>query len=189
MLLRLVIGLYGGQSLRRTSVPVEDPIILRALARQAKAIGLAFTPAIAFCHRVVVPTVVGVFRPMVLLPVSLASGLTPDQVEALIAHELAHIRRYDHLVNILQRLIEAFLFFHPGVWYLSRRVRIEREHCCDDRGLAAGGKPADYAHSLVHIAEQCLSSRPRLNPAALGAGGPTNELHRRIVRLLGVGGP
>ena len=139
MLARLLVGLYGGKKLRRASEPVDDPAVLSALARQAKLLGLAFTPAVAYCHEVLVPTVVGLLRPMVLLPITLTTGLTADQIEVILAHELAHIRRFDHIINILQRLIEAFLFFHPAVWYLSRLVRTERELCCDDLVLAAGG--------------------------------------------------
>ncbi len=186
MLVRLLLGLYGGQKLRRVSEPVDDPNILTALARQAKLLGLAFTPAVAYCHEILVPTVVGLLRPMVLLPLSLTTGLTIDQIEVILAHELAHLRRYDHLVNIVQRLIEAFLFFHPAVWYLSRLVRVERELCCDDCVLAAGGKPTTYAASLVHVAELCLKSKSNIpNAAALGLADRSSNLRRRILRLLG----
>lgn len=82
------------------------------------ALGLTFTPAVAYCKRIVVPTVVGVLKPAILLPFSFASGLSLQQVELLLAHELAHIRRYDPLVNILQRIIEAVLFLHPPVWFI-----------------------------------------------------------------------
>lgn len=190
MLVRLVLALWGGQMLRRKSKPVEDPVILAALARQAKALGLAFTPAVACCREIVIPTVIGILRPMVLLPISLATMLSPEQIEVILAHELAHIRRYDHLVNLIQRVVEAFLFFHPGVWYVSRRLRIEREQCCDDRVLAAGGRATAYADSLVCIAQQCLAARSagRVAAVALGAADRTNQLSRRIGRLLGVAG-
>lgn len=184
---RLLLGLHGGQRLRRLSQPVDDPAVLAALARQARLIGLAFTPAIAYCRQVAVPTVVGVLRPMVLLPFSLASGLSPEQVEVLLAHELAHIRRYDHLVNLLQRVLEAALFFHPAVWFVSRRIRIERENCCDDLVLAAGGQAVTYAASLVEVAELCGTScrRARLAAAAaLGVADHPSQLRQRILRLL-----
>ena len=109
---------------------------------------------------------------MILLPISAASGMTTEQIEILLAHELAHIRRYDHLVNLLQRLIEAVLFFHPAVWFISRRIRIEREHCCDDLVLAVGGKRLAYAESLLRMAELSGGqSPPYMAAAAIGAGG------------------
>ena len=83
-----------------------------------------------------VPMVIGWLRPVILLPASALSGLTPQQLEAIIAHELAHIRRHDYLINLLQSLIETLLFYHPAVWWVSRQIRREREHCCDDLAVA-----------------------------------------------------
>jgi len=185
MLLRLLVALRGGRRLRRVSEAVDDPGILAVLRRPATRLGLRAAPAAAWCRRVAAPTVVGVVRPMILLPLSLASGLTPEQVAAVLTHELAHIRRWDHLVNVLQRLVEAALFFHPAVWLLSRRVRVEREHCCDGLVLAAGGEPLAYAASLVHLAERAVGSRREA--LALGATGRPSSLRRRTLRL--VGGP
>ena len=187
MLARLLLALRGGQRLRRRSQPVDDPRLLAALARQAKRLSLTLTPAIAYCERVAVPTVVGILRPMILLPASLATGLTADQVELLLAHELAHIRRYDHLINLLQRLIEAALFFHPAIWFVSRRIRIERELCCDDMVIATGARSIHYADSLVRMAELGRPSTcvDRLaTAAALGAADRTSRLHDRVIRLI-----
>ena len=189
MLVRLVLGLYGGGRLRRRSEPVEDAAILETVARHAKLFGLRLAPAVAYCGRVAVPTVVGVLRPMILLPASLASGLTPKQLELLLSHELAHIRRYDHLVNILQRLIEALLFFHAAVWYVSHRIRIEREHCCDDLVVAQGGEARAYVESLVQAAAFAGSAHGAPSLGALRAAGRPSTLRRRIHRLLGTGGP
>jgi len=188
MLGRLLLALHGGRRLRRRSQPVEDPRILRTLARQAKALGLSFTPAIACCRRIVVPTVVGVVFPMILLPISLTTGLSREQIEILLAHELAHIRRYDHFVNILQRVVEAVLFFHPCVWLISRRVRLEREYCCDDLVLAVGVEDLTYAGSLCRIAEIALTLRDGQGlaaVAAVGAGGRPSQLRQRILRVIG----
>jgi beta-lactamase regulating signal transducer with metallopeptidase domain len=180
---RFLIGYGGGQRLRRRSQPVEDPTILSALARQARKVGLAVTPAIAYCSRIAVPTVVGVLRPTILLPFSFATGLTPEQVELLLCHELAHIRRFDPLFNVLQRVIEAILFFHPAVWFISHRVRVERENCCDDIVLATGGDSAEYASSLVEIARRGLSSSAPVE--GLTATGRPSQLRMRILRMLG----
>ena len=87
------------------------------------------------------PTVIGWLKPVVLLPASALAGLAPQQLEAILAHELAHIRRHDYLVNLLQTLVETLLFYHPAVWWLSRRIRIERENCCDDLAVSLCGDP------------------------------------------------
>jgi hypothetical protein len=85
------------------------------------------------------PVVVGWLRPAVLVPVGALAGLPADQVEALLLHELAHIRRHDYLVNLLQGVVEAILFYHPAVWWISGHIRVERELCCDDIAVAASG--------------------------------------------------
>ncbi len=186
MILRLLVAFHGGQRLRSNSEPVTDPSILSLLAKQCRALGLAFAPVIAYCRRVLVPTVVGVIKPTVLLPFSFASALSPEQVEMLLSHELAHIRRHDLLVEVIQRIVEALLFFHPAVWWISRRVRIERENCCDDLVLAAGGKAKAYASSLVDMAEQTLlsSAKSPVAAAKLNAVGPFSQLRQRIARLM-----
>jgi len=187
MLVRLLLALRGGMRLRGEATPLTDTEIIEPLARQARRIGLRFIPAAARCARVAAPTVVGVLRPTILLPVSLATGLSSEQIEAILAHELAHIRRWDHLVNLLQRIIEALLFFHPAIWLISRRIRIERENCCDDIAVAASGKRQTYAAALVQLAEASLAARrpSRLaSAAALGAADKPSRLRSRIIRLL-----
>src|SRR5258708_16026583 len=89
---------------------------------------------------------------MIPLPASAVTGLSPTQLELILAHELAHIRRRDYLVNLLQTAVESLLFYHPAVWWVSRRMRIEREHCCDDLAVAAGGNAARYARALAALA-------------------------------------
>jgi len=188
MLARLLAGLHGGRRLRRDSEPATDPALLAMLARQARAMGLLLTPAVACCSRVAVPIVVGLVRPMILLPLSMAAGLSPGQVEAVLAHELAHIRRLDPLVNVLQRLVESLLFYHPGVWFISRWIRVERENCCDDLAVAAGTERLAYAESLLHIARRSLAGpQGRRSRAAVGVGatGKPSLLRTRIRRLLG----
>lgn len=96
-----------------------------------------------------VPAVVGWLRPVLLLPASALAGLTPTQLEAVIAHELAHIRRHDYLVNGLQTAVETLLFYHPAVWWVSTRIRQKREHCCDDVAIALCGDPVEYGRALV----------------------------------------
>ena len=96
-----------------------------------------------------VPAVIGWLRPVILVPASALTGLTPLQLDVLLAHEIAHVRRYDYIVRVLQSVIETLLFYHPAVWWVSRRVREEREHCCDDLAVAVCGDAHMYAQALV----------------------------------------
>ncbi|KKL20532.1 hypothetical protein LCGC14_2454520, partial [marine sediment metagenome] len=188
MLLRLLWRLRGGRRLRAASWPVDDADLLAAFAGQARRIGLRVVPALAYCDRILTPLVVGVIRPVVLLPVSLATALPAGEIEAILTHELAHIRRYDHFVLLVQRLVEALLFFHPAVWFVSRRIRVERENCCDDAALAAGAEGHSYAASLVTLAEISLASRRQRRPgvaAGVGVVGRASGLRSRVLRLIG----
>ncbi len=183
MVVRLLLSLRGAASLLSLAQPLYDTSGLAVLAAQARKLGLHATPAIASCRKVVVPTVIGVLRPTILLPVAMATGLRPEQVAMLLTHELAHIRRYDHLVNLMQRCIETVLFFHPAVWLVSWQIRIEREFCCDDAVLAAGAHPASYATLLLEIAERSRLSAAASSVMAIGALDRPSQLRCRILRL------
>jgi HEAT repeat protein len=126
-----------------------------------------------------VPMVVGWLRPVILLPTSALAGLTMQQLEAIIAHELAHIRRHDYLINLLQAVIETLLFYHPAVWWVSRKIRQEREHCCDDLAVAVCGDAFTYSRALLEM-EQLRAAGPQLAMAANGG-----LLMNRIQRLVG----
>ena len=126
-----------------------------------------------------VPTVVGWIRPVVLVPVGALAGLPPEHMEALLIHELAHIRRHDYLVNLLQSAAEALLFYHPAVWWVSGHIRAERELCCDDAAVAVSGDALTYARALAEL-ESCRPAH--LNVAVAANGG---RLSDRIARLLG----
>ena len=124
------------------------------------------------------PMVVGHIRPLILMPVGLLAGLPPAQMEAILLHELAHIRRHDYLVNIVQRVVECFLFYHPAVWWISRVIRTERENCCDDVVVATQGAAQQYAVALTTLAQIRSSAG---TPALAATGG---SLVKRIHRLL-----
>jgi uncharacterized protein (TIGR03435 family) len=126
-----------------------------------------------------VPTVVGWLRPVVLMPVGALTGLPAEHVEALLAHELPHIRRHDYLLNSLQTAAESLLFYHPAVWWVSRQIRNERELCCDDVAVAVSGSTLTYVRALADLEQQ----RPRYLSPALAANG--GSLADRIARLLG----
>ena len=190
MLARLMLGLRGGHRLRRDALPLDDAELQDVLRRSAKRMGLTFVPMLAYCRRISAPVVVGVFRPTILLPLSLASGLSASQIESIICHELAHIRRYDHLIQLFQRLVEAALFFHPAVWYVSRQLSTERENCCDDVAMLTGRCPADYAEALLRVVElsQPVRGVPHAVPVnSLLGQGRGWRLRARILRLIGHG--
>lgn len=123
-----------------------------------------------------VPAVIGWLRPVVLVPVTLLNGLTVPQLEAILAHELAHVRRHDYLVNLFQAVVETLLFYHPAAWWISRQVRETREHCCDDLAVEVSGSPADYARALLALEESRVLA---LLPAATGG-----DLLSRVRRLV-----
>ena len=125
-----------------------------------------------------VPTAVGWLRPVILLPIAALANLTPAQVEAILVHELAHVRRHDYLVNLLQVLAETLLFYHPAVWWMSRCVRAEREHCCDDVAVEVSGDRVAYASALVELEAW------RTKTATLALAATSGPLLCRVRRIL-----
>jgi len=125
------------------------------------------------------PAVIGWFRPIVFLPVSALTGLSEDQLRSVIAHELAHIKRLDAFVNVFQVCAETLLFYHPAVWWLNKRIRAEREHCCDEIAVTMCGNAVEYARALTLMEE--WRSAPVLAMAA--NRGPLSE---RVMHLLGL---
>ena len=128
------------------------------------------------------PAIIGWWRPVLLLPLTALAGLTPSQAEAILAHELVHVRRHDYVVNILQRVTETVLFYHPAVWWISHRMRIEREQCCDAVVVRMCGDAADYATALVRLDEARGVDDPVLVMAA--TGGALVDRIRRILSPL-----
>ncbi len=186
MLGRFGLSLVGGARLQRTLEPIADTNVLAMISTQATKLGLRRIPLVAMCKRVNVPAVVGILQPVILLPPALLSGLDPQQLAAILTHELAHIRRHDLIVNLLQRVVEALLFFHPVTWWISRRVRVERENCCDDYAADSAGR-LEYAGALLQMAELCIGrNRGRLSAlATLSAdGGSASDFAMRVRRLI-----
>jgi len=174
---RLLGGWVVARRLARRAVRPVSPEV-HALARRVAG-RLALDRIVRFLEssRVLVPVTVGWVKPVVLLPASALSGLTPEQIEALVAHELAHVRRHDYLVNLLQSVVETLLFYHPAVWWVSRVVRVEREHCCDDLAVGVCDRLV-YVSALSDLA--ALTATPHLALAATGG-----SLVGRVRRLLG----
>src|SRR5262249_33685449 len=146
--------------------------------RLARTLAIARPVAVGVCDRVVAPILVGVVRPLILLPPAALTGWNTVQLEMILLHELAHVRRWDTLVNLLQRVVESVLFFRPVVWWVSPWLRLERELCCDQIVIARTGRPQAYAKVLAAFA----LPRPGIPQAALAMS--ENHLVTRIRRIL-----
>ena len=181
--LLLCLRSFGGIALVRRlgrSGLSAAPFALEAtLSRLAHTLGVSARVRLYESALVGVPTVVGWLRPAILLPASILTGLTAQQLELILAHELAHVRRHDYLVNLVQSAAETLLFYHPAVWWVSKRMRVEREHCCDDLAVGACGSAVHYARALVDLEGLCADA-PALAMAANGG-----SLFDRIARLVG----
>jgi uncharacterized protein (TIGR03435 family) len=180
LLTRLAAGCWRVRRLH-VAARFDAPSRWQPVAEQlADRLGLRRRFLIVDTMRVTTPTVIGWLRPIVLLPMAALSGLTPQQVEAVLAHELAHIRRHDFLINLLQTLAETILFYHPAVWWVSRRIRSEREHCCDDVAVSVCGDATEYAAALTELASWSIAHPPL---AMAATRGPLLNRVRRLLRL------
>ena len=176
--LRTLGGFALVQQLKRSRLDAPPPVVRETVGRLREALRVTAAVQVFESALVHAPTVIGCFRPVVLVPVSALTGLTPQQLELILAHELAHIRRRDYLVNLLQTAVETLLFYHPAVFWVSGRMRVEREHCCDDLAVAACGSPVRYARALADLEGLCAEA-PALAMAANGG-----SLLERIARLV-----
>jgi len=176
--LRSAAGWMAAGRLRRRGVcSAPDPWPQRLDQLRAR-LGLSKPVALLETCLADVPVVIGYVRPVILVPVGLLAGMPASQVEAILMHELAHIRRRDYLANLLQTVVESFLFYHPAIWWMSGVIRAEREKCCDDLVVAASGDAHDYAAALAALEQ----TRWAANEAVLAATG--GSLMKRIHRLL-----
>ena len=127
-----------------------------------------------------IPFVLGYLKPVIVIPAEMLTGIPSNQIEAIIAHELAHIRRNDYIINVLQTIIETVFFFHPAVWYISSKIRTERENCCDDIALTVCEGSLIYAKALVSVQEFTL----KRHYAAVAFSGRKKHLLNRIKRMI-----
>jgi len=191
--LRLLCGFVGMRRLLRDRVELPDEL-LEVVRELGHTMRLAASPLVCGSRRVAEAMAVGFLRPVVLLPVAWLAEVPPDVLRSVLAHELAHVRRWDRWVNLLQRVVEAVLFYHPAVWWVSRRMRAEREFCCDDEAARAVGGAVRYAEALEHIGRLHCNQRQLLlrgtdcqsvlltNPI----GGTKMALLKRVRRVLGM---
>src|SRR5215469_9119462 len=163
---------------RRQSSVVEDRVLEICYSLQDR-LGIKRGIQYCECKWLQTPAVVGWFRPVVFFPATVLTGLSEEQLQAVIAHELAHIKRLDAFVNVFEVVVETLLFYHPAVWWLNKRIRAEREHCCDERAVSVCGNAVEYARALTLMEE--WRSAPALAMAA--NHGPLAE---RVTRVLGL---
>lgn len=176
--MRLIVSYVGIERMRRATQQVDKAVLLR-MDGIARRLGVRRIVRVFASNVVRVPAVVGTFRPVIVLPISVITGLSAAHLDAVLAHELAHVRRHDYFVNALQAIVETLLFYHPAVWWCSRQIRIEREHCCDDLVVEACGDRVGYATALAQL-EELRGLEPMLSLNATGG-----RLIDRIRRLLG----
>lgn len=181
LLIRLVGSWVYVQQLRAEGIRLTEPRVQSLFRRIADTLQVRQTVHLFESVRVNTPMVIGFVKPVVLLPVGLVTGLTTKQIEAVLAHELAHVKRYDYLVNLLQSLVEVVYFFHPALWWLSVRVREEREHCCDDIAIQVCGDKIALVKALAEVAS--FRSTPVL---AMAFASKKGVLLNRVQRILGV---
>ena len=180
LLVRVARAWWSLQRLSRTAFASAPSRFIADAEHLSLRLGLRRALRVVDSIDIDTPTVVGWLKPVVLLPVAAMANLTPAQVEAVLAHELAHVRRHDGLVNLLQVAAETVLFYHPAVWWVSSQIRTEREHCCDEIATSVCGDAITYAEALVEL------ERWRTESAALALTATGGPLLMRVRRILGL---
>ncbi len=169
--------------LRQSALLQAPEVVHTNFVRLRERLGITRQVSLYISHHIQGPLAIGVVRSLVILPVSALMALSPEQLEAVLAHELAHVRRADYLWNLMQTMVETLLFFHPAVWWLGRRLRQQRELCCDDVAVQSCADPLVYATALLRLEER---RSQRLSLAmALDGHRPWSGLSLRIARILG----
>jgi beta-lactamase regulating signal transducer with metallopeptidase domain len=178
--LRIGFGLLVLEQLRRRNLIALPAGLAEKFRALQSRLGIRRVVRFSECQLTQVPAVIGFLRPIVLVPMRALLGLSAEQLEAVIAHELAHIKRFDVAVNFFQVIAETLFFFHPAVWWLNKRIRADREDCCDDVAVAACGGTVSYARALATM-ESWRGEVPAFAMAATGG-----SVTARVARLLGV---
>jgi uncharacterized protein (TIGR03435 family) len=180
LLARVAASWWSVRRLHRAAFTTAPSQFIAQAERLSSRLGLHRALRVVDSIDVDTPTVVGWLKPAILLPVAAMANLTPAQVDAILAHELAHVRRHDSLVNLLQIAAETVLFYHPAVWWVSSRIRAEREHCCDEIATSVCVDAFTYAEALVEL------ERWRTDTAAMALTATGRPLLTRVRRILGV---
>ncbi|MGH9802830.1 MAG: M56 family metallopeptidase, partial [Blastocatellia bacterium] len=180
MLGRLAHSYYSLLLMRRTMQPAEE-VWQRRVEQLTAQFGIGRFVLLFTSSKVMTPMTVGALKPVIVLPPDLTGNLSDSEFDSVAAHELAHIRRWDFLTNLLQRLAQAFLFFHPAVWFIGRQLMIERELACDDWAVKMC-EPRRYASCLTRLVELLGDSRPLAAAAGILFG--KHVISRRVEMIL-----
>jgi beta-lactamase regulating signal transducer with metallopeptidase domain len=183
-LLRVAISLGHIHGLRKSCVAID---LAQLDSRVRETLGNA--PSIALCtsEQVQVPTAIGFFMPAVVIPTWLLNDLSSEELNQIFLHELAHLRRHDDWTNLAQQIVKALFFFHPAVWWIERKLSLEREMACDDAVLAATAQPRAYAECLAHLAEKTFIHRTLIGKGialAQAALGRMRHTSLRVAQIL-----
>ncbi|MBL7719465.1 MAG: M56 family metallopeptidase [Flavipsychrobacter sp.] len=179
LLVRLGVNLAQVHRMKNRHIAPADPYWAKRMQQWADKLGIERQVRLFYTEKLQVPVTIGALKPVILLPVASLAQLPADQLEAILLHELAHIKRHDYLLNILQTLVETVLFFNPFTWLIARQLRNEREHCCDDIVLEHTTLPLSYAEALA-----TLEASRQQQVLAMGAHGNRHQLLNRIKRIM-----
>lgn len=180
MIVKLLSDLFQLRKIRTTRIEPMGEAWDKHLDKLAARLQIPRKVKLLISRHVQVPVMLGFIKPLILLPVAMVNNLTEAQLEAVLLHELAHIKRNDYLLNIFQSIVETILFFNPFVWLISKIIRMEREHCCDDLVIASTVQPLQYAHALVALEEYRLTA----NRLTMAAADSKQHLFHRIKRIM-----
>ena len=184
MLFRVAWFVANTRGLVIRSHPLDDSRFVEVVDQIKRQLGIGRRVRVMVCDRVDVPAVLGLFWPILLVPTSMLTGLPMHQIRVIVAHELAHVRRFDYVVNLCQMLVESVLFYNPVVWWISRQIRVEREACCDALAVALTGTPMDVATTLVDVAEELDLRQARDRFLAQAIGDDSGSLLSRVQRIV-----
>ena len=184
---RLTWGLWNLHVLRKSLTPVELDLLDAGMREKLARHGQYRPVVVCTSDRVNTPTAVGLVSPAVVIPSWLLKELSPEDLNQTLLHELAHLRRWDDWTNLTQKIVMALFFFHPAVWWIEKKISLEREMACDDAVLAESGSPRAYAACLVHLAEKSVVRRSLA--LAQAAVGRLRQTSLRVAQILDVDRP
>ncbi len=179
---KLLIEFYFVNQLRYKQASEPSDKLLAKFHQLSAKIGLLKAPELMISLSAKVPMAIGWLKPVVIIPVAMVTRLDKEQLEMLMLHELAHVKRYDYFVNIVQTIVEILLFFHPMVHWMSKQMRNEREYCSDDIAIKHCGNPIAYAHTLTDTAALCHGHQHSIPTMAMAVSG--GDLTQRVVRIV-----
>jgi beta-lactamase regulating signal transducer with metallopeptidase domain len=185
LLVRIALGLCRLHALRKSFITIAPEVLPAQIQETLKSNRGNRSVSLCTSARVKVPAAVGLIKPVVVIPQWALDEFSTDELDQVLLHELAHLRRRDDWTNLFQQVVKAIFFFHPAVWWIERKVSLEREMACDDAVLAETRSPRRYAECLKHIAEKSMARRTLV--LAQSALGRVRQTSMRVIRILDPG--